>query len=128
MNVIYTDSLQAENDLIDLYKILGWNDFLMLSPNQLITAMKQSFFVIYAYVGNRLVGTGRVVSDGIINAYICGVGVLPMYRRQGIGTEIIKKLASHCTESNLHIQFFCDESMIAYYEKIGFERFAIGMK
>jgi GNAT superfamily N-acetyltransferase len=129
-DVIYRCDLPAEDDLFDLYEALGWNDFLKLSPNQLLTAMKKSFYSVYAYAGSksRLIGTGRVVSDGVITACLCGLGVLPDYRRRGIGAEISKKLANYCKQHNLHIQFFCEESLVPYYEKAGFRKFAIGMK
>jgi len=34
----------------------------------------------------------------------------------------------YCKSSNLHIQFFCEEKLLPYYENMGFEVFAIGMK
>ena len=128
MSMRYSFELTNESDLYKLYETLGWNDFLGLSQNQLVTAMKQSFFVVYAYEDNKLVGMGRIVSDGVINAYLCGLSVLPEYRGQGIGTEISRRLIAHCKEHNLHIQLFCEEEMVPYYEKMGFGKFAVGLK
>jgi len=128
MEVIYKNDLPTEDDLFSLYEALGWSGYANLSPNQLLTAMKQSYYAVYAYVDNKLVGTGRAVSDGVIYAYLCGLGVLPDYRNNGIGTEIARKLTAYCKESNLRIQFFCKDNMVSYYERIGFERFAIGMR
>ena len=127
-DVAYARELQADGDLFGLYKALGWNGLLKLSESQLAAAMERSFFAVYAYCGSRLVGTGRVVSDGAISAYICGVGVLPDFRRRGIGAAIIQKLAGHCRENGLRAQLVCDEGLAAYYEKMGFEKFAVGMK
>ena len=127
MDLTYTAQLPTEADLHKFYEAL-WNDFLKLSPQQLLTAMKQSFYSIYVYAGGELVATGRVVSDGVINAYICGVGVLPEHRGKGIGTEIMDRLKAHCLSQGLHVQFFCEEELVPFYEKIGFAKFACGMK
>lgn len=128
MKIRYSTEIPAKEELFALYDSLDWNSFLQLDANQLLTAMKQSWYVIYAYDGNRLIGTGRVVSDGVISAYLCGLGVHPDYRHKGIGTEISRRLVTQCKISNLHVQFFCEEELVPYYEKMGFEVFAIGMK
>jgi len=128
MDLRYTTEFPTKETLYSLYDDLGWNDFLKLSPEQLSAAMKQSWYSIYVYRGEKLVATGRVVSDGVMNAYLCGLGVHPNFRNLGIGTEISRRLVTHCIESNLHIQFFCEEHLIPYYEKMGFEEFAAGMR
>lgn len=128
MELRYTTSFPPKEDLYDLYEDLGWNDFLDLSPEQLLVAMKQSWYSIYVYSGDKLVATGRIVSDGIINAYLCGLGVNSHLRNQGIGTEISRRLVTHCLNNNLHIQLFCEESLVSYYKKAGLEEFAIGMR
>lgn len=84
MAIIYTSELKNELDLYKLYEELDWNDFLKLDASQLNQAMEQSWLVIYAYDGDNLVGTGRIVSDGIINAYLCGLGVSITFRNQGL--------------------------------------------
>jgi ribosomal protein S18 acetylase RimI-like enzyme len=128
MEIKYTSILRSQEDIYTLYEGLGWNDFLKLSQEKLVIAMKQSWHVIYAYDGDKLVGTGRAVSDGIINAYLCGLGVLTDYRKKGIGTEISRRLVEHCKSNNLHIQFFCKEELVPYYKNRGFEVFTVGMK
>lgn len=128
MKMEYTTKLKSQKDLYLLYECLGWNSFIKLNEEQLTRAMELSFYVIYAYDEEKLVGTGRVVSDGVINAYICGLGVALEYRNKGIGTEISKRLVEYCENNNLHIQLFCEKELISYYESKGFEVFAIGMK
>lgn len=128
MKIKYTIKLANQEDIYSLYECLGWNDFLQLNQKQLLKAMEQSWYVIYAYDDGKLVGTGRVVSDGVINAYLCGLGVAPDYRDKGIGIEISKRLVEYCKNSNLHIQFFCEEKLVPYYKNMGFDIFAVGMK
>lgn len=128
MNLIYTEQPNNSDDIYSLYESLGWNDYLDLSKEQLAKAMKGSFYVLYAYDDEKLIGTGRVISDGVINAYLCGLGVDPDFRGRGIGKKISQKLIYRCLEKNLHIQLFCEEHRQKYYENMGFEVFAIGMK
>lgn len=127
MDLVYTSELPTKEDLYELYDHLGWNGFTKLSPERLLEAMKQSWYSIYVYSGKKLIGTGRVVSDGISNAYMCGLGVNTDYRNRGIGTEIVRRLVQRCSKSNLHIQFLCEEHLVRYYEKMGFEKFGAGM-
>ena len=51
-----------------------------------------SRFVVSAWDGGRLVGFARAISDGVTNAYISTVAVLPDYRRRGIGREMMRRL------------------------------------
>jgi ribosomal protein S18 acetylase RimI-like enzyme len=120
--------LPNENDLFELYSKLDWNNFLNLPSNKLLTAMKQSIYGVYVYYDDKLIGTGRIVSDGVINAYVCGLGVLSEHRNQGVGTKIMEMLKEFCLNQNLHMQFICDESLVSYYSKLGFNQFAVGMR
>lgn len=128
MSIRYSTDAPSAQQVWELYNRLGWADFLKLSAEQLLRAMQQSWHVLYVYNGDQLIGTGRVVSDGVINAYLCGLGVMPEYRGRGIGTEISRRLVAQCKEYNLHIQFFCKEQLVPFYENMGFEVFAVGMK
>ncbi|MCQ6562856.1 GNAT family N-acetyltransferase [Paenibacillus mendelii] len=128
MEIRYATELPTEESIYELYENLHWNEFLQLNKDQLLTAMRQSWYVIYAYHGSRLIGTGRIVSDGIINAYLCGLGVHSDYRNKGIGSAITRLLVEYCKKDNLHIQFFCEKELVPYYESMNFEVFAVGMK
>ncbi|MCL2874374.1 MAG: GNAT family N-acetyltransferase [Defluviitaleaceae bacterium] len=128
MGIIFTEEIPKAQSLYELYDELDWNNFLKLSPEQLERATEQSFMSLSAYDGDRLVGTGRIVSDGVINAYLCGLGVSPEYEGRGIGSNIVKYLALQCEERKLHLQLFCNDELTAYYEKLGFKQFVNGMK
>ncbi|PGU75912.1 GNAT family N-acetyltransferase [Bacillus cereus] len=112
--------------LLSLYESLGWNS-LKLTVNELERMCKQSWYAIYVFDDKRLVGMGRVISDGVITGIICGVGVLPKYQSSGIGKEIVKRLIQHCEQNKVIPQLMCVEKLQSYYESIGFEAFSIGM-
>lgn len=64
------------NELLALYESLGWNS-LKLTVNELEQMCKQSWYAIYAFKEEQLIGMGRVISDGVITGVICGVCVMP---------------------------------------------------
>lgn len=109
-----------------LYESLGWNS-INLTISELKEMCFQSWYTIYAFDGEQLVGTGRVISDGVITGIICGLGVLPKYQRKGIGKEILTRLIQHCESNQVIPQLLCEEHLESYYESFGFKKFAVGM-
>jgi N-acetylglutamate synthase-like GNAT family acetyltransferase len=127
MGIYYTSSHpETFVQVLNLYGSLNWNS-LGLTTEELERMCKQSWIVVYAYDEDRLVGMGRVISDGIITGVLCGVGVHPSYQSSGIGTEIVNQLADYCEKNKVIPQLMCVESLEPYYHKLGFEKFTIGM-
>ncbi|PGW52287.1 GNAT family N-acetyltransferase [Bacillus thuringiensis] len=126
-SIRYTSEQPTDfNGLLSLYESLEWNS-LKLTVNELERMCKQSWYAIYVFDDKRLVGMGRVISDGVITGIICGVGVLPKYQSIGIGKEIVERLIQHCEQNKVIPQLICVEKLQSYYESIGFEAFSIGM-
>ncbi|MFD0710904.1 GNAT family N-acetyltransferase [Paenibacillus sp. GCM10027626] len=128
MGLRYEWQLPGASDIYALYDHLDWNAYLQLSEEQLFAAMRNSLYSIYVYDGELLVGTGRIVSDGVISAYLCGVGVHEGYRNRGIGAEVVRLLADRCQRNHLHLQLFCQETLVPYYEKLNYRVFGVGMR
>ncbi|HDR8184533.1 TPA: GNAT family N-acetyltransferase [Bacillus thuringiensis] len=114
------------NGLLALYESLGWNS-LKLTLNELEQMCKQSWYAIYAFDDKKLVGMGRIISDGVITGIICGICVLREYQSIGIGKEIVERLIQHCEQNKVIPQLMCVEKLQSYYESKGFEVFSIGM-
>jgi N-acetylglutamate synthase-like GNAT family acetyltransferase len=128
MNIVYSAEIPSAEQIYKLYDCFGWNNVLKMTKESIQQAMIQSWYVASAFHQNKLVGTGRIVSDGLINAYLCGLVVHPSYQNKGIGSEIVRRLVTKGHSNNLHIELFCEDEYIHYYEKFGFEVFASGMK
>ncbi len=64
------------------------------SPEQLKTSFENSYAACIASADHRIVGTARVLSDGVCNAYFVDVWTLSAYRRQGIATTMMQNLLS----------------------------------
>lgn len=128
MTIHYTEKIPSPDELYKLYDCEGWNDVLNISKQSLQQAMMNSWYVVSAYDEHRIIATGRIISDGVINAYLCGLVVHPDYRNRGVGTEIVRRLVEKGRSCHLHIELFTESENIPYYRKLGFEQFATGMK
>jgi GNAT superfamily N-acetyltransferase len=65
-------------------------------PEKLQEAYRNSSYVVSAWDGERLVGAGRILSDGCFNAYFPDIAVHPGYRGRGIAGKIVSKLLAEC--------------------------------
>lgn len=69
----------------------------------------------------RVVGFITAVSDGVLSAYIPFLEVVPSYKGQGIGTELVKRMFAELRHLYM-IDLACDDDLVAYYEKFGMIR------
>jgi GNAT superfamily N-acetyltransferase len=105
----------------ELFQTTGWNEKYQLSSGDLMQALDSSWYVLGAYDGEKLVGFGRLVSDGVLHAMIYELIVLPEYQGRGIGGEILENLVDKCQEASVRdIQLFCAAGKREFYEKRGF--------
>src|SRR3982751_2652476 len=64
--------------LAGLFVSAGWNERAR-DRTKLAALVANSRFVVSAWDGGRLVGFARAISDGVSNAYVSTVAVLPPY-------------------------------------------------
>ena len=120
MTLRYQTFPPTPDEYFALFQTTGWNDDYHLTPHDLAKALKASAFMVSAYDDGRLVGFGRVISD-TIHAMIYDLIVAPDHQRQGIGGEILDRLAKRCQDAHIHdIQLFCAQGKRAFYERHGF--------
>ena len=120
------EQLPDKDEYFSLFNTTGWNKEYKASPDDLERANQNSWLVVSAYDGSKLVGFGRVVTDFVLHAMIFDMIILPDYQGQGIGTMILGRLVDRCLEQGIRdIQLFCAEGMRVFYEKNGFEARAV---
>ncbi|BAZ25420.1 GCN5-related N-acetyltransferase [Kalymmatonema gypsitolerans NIES-4073] len=95
------------------------------SPEQLRASFANSYATCIAYAENRIIGTARVLSDGICNAYVVDVWTFTPYRRQGIASTMMRMLLDEL--QGQHICLFTDEAL-NFYKKLGFTKGEICME
>lgn len=116
------EQLPDKEEYFSLFNTTGWNKDYKASPDDLERANQNSWLVVSAYDGNKLVGFGRVVTDFVLHAMVFDMIVLPGYQGRGVGTMILSRLVHRCSEQGIRdIQLFCAQGKRAFYEKNGFE-------
>ena len=66
---------------------------------------------------------GRLISDGVSDAYIQDLVVLPEYRDKGIGREIVKTLINHCKKKGIHwVGLIAEPDQDGFYSNLGFKQ------
>ena len=91
------------------------------SPEELEKALSGSWFAISAYCEDRLVGFGRVISDGVLYALVADLIVIPGYQGKGIGGAILNRLLDHCRAAGIRIVWlFSASGKMPFYEGHGF--------
>jgi ribosomal protein S18 acetylase RimI-like enzyme len=87
------------------------------SPQALQWSFTHSQHVAIARDGARVVGMARLVSDGVCNAYLLDVWTLSAYRRQGIGSALVRLLMTRVPGQHVGLQTDDAES---FYAALGF--------
>lgn len=79
-----------------LYLSNGWIDSQDGDTEELIKKIiSHTYCFAIALDEEQIIGMGRSISDGVSDAYIQDVTVLPQYRKQGIGGKIINFLVDY---------------------------------
>ena len=94
------------------------------SPEQLKTSFENSYAICIAYAKGRIIGTARVLSDGVCNAYLVDVWTLSEFRHKGIASTMIQKLMSQLSGQHVYLQ--TDDAQ-ELYAKLGFVEQPTGM-
>ncbi len=110
-------------DIIDLYRAGGWWRESPRARAVIPDMIRGSFCFMLARDGQgRIVGMGRVISDGASDAYIQDVVVLKDLRHKGIGRELISSLTRFCLEKEIEwIGLVAEPGTQKFYEGLGFK-------
>ncbi|MBW2368331.1 MAG: GNAT family N-acetyltransferase [Deltaproteobacteria bacterium] len=107
--------------ILDLYTAAGWWE---RGPDDAALIKKLiagSHCFLIAEFHDRLIGMGRVVSDGVSDAYIQDVTVLDEYRSQGIATGIVTRLLRRLQADRIDwIGLIAEGNTHDFYARLGF--------
>lgn len=94
MNITFSNQkIFASQQVNDLYTSVGWTAYTNDLP-KLLRAISKSSLVISAWNGEELVGLIRALTDEETIAYIQDILVLPVYHKQGVGSELMRRILS----------------------------------
>ncbi len=121
MELRVKSGLPERAEYFKLFDSTGWNHEYNLSPWLLHQSLHNSWYMISVRNGKSLIGFGRVLSDGVLHAFIVDLMVLPDYQRCGVGKLILSKLVDKCKLAGIpDIQLFCANGKKEFYTKQGF--------
>ena len=119
-SITYSDNRNIPHDaLLRLYSANEWSS--AGKPAELRDALMNSHSLLTAWDGHRLVGLGNTISDGHLVVYYPHLLVDPDYQRQGIGTELMRRLMANYKGFHQHV-LIADGRVIDFYTKCGFTR------
>lgn len=87
------------------------------TPDALQRSFAAAQLVSIAWSGDRVVGTARLLSDGVCNAYLLDVWTLSARRRQGIARGMVERLVAAVPGQHVGLQ--TDDAQ-AFYGALGF--------
>jgi N-acetylglutamate synthase-like GNAT family acetyltransferase len=121
MKIRYEDQRPSSEEFATLFETTGWNAVYRVSPSDLERAISASWHVVSARDQGRLIGCGRVVSDGVLYALVVDLIVLPEYRENGIGGAMLGMLVDRCRQAGIRdLHLFAAAGRFDYYRKRGF--------
>jgi GNAT superfamily N-acetyltransferase len=94
------------------------------SPDQYRRSHENSHAVIFGRCAGSFIANGRILSDGVCNAYLVDIWTASAYRRRGIGREVVNRLLA--TVPGQHVGLFTDD-MQPFYQALGFRPQVGGM-
>lgn len=110
--------------IIRLYREAGWwspaNDD---QPEFVDKIAENSYCFVGAFCEGEMIGMGRVLSDGISDAYIQDVTVRRDHRRRGIGGRIIAHLLGKLQADRIEwIGLIGEPGTGSFYKQLGFKK------
>src|SRR6266571_1986906 len=110
-----TDGIDRERAKADL----AVDDF---DNGRSAAALRRSFersqHIVFARDGDHVVGMARMLSDGVCNAYVVDVWAHSSYRRQGIGSTMMRMLAERVPGQHIGLQ---TNNAQDFYRSLGYE-------
>jgi GNAT superfamily N-acetyltransferase len=88
-------------------------------------AFEASHTTVFAYHEGQLIGFGRAISDGVYQAAIYDVAVMPEFQRKGIGATIVKSILDRLPQCNFIL--YASPGKEAFYRTLGLRKMKTGM-
>lgn len=129
MEVVYKTGIDVLDwvSLVDLYS--ETDGVIGLARRGEVERIKRAFLASYkvvtAWEGNRIVGAGRMISDGQCYGWIHDVAVRPSLQGLGIGKGVMDALLDG--DEKLLVGLTSSFAAVDFYTKIGFKKHKTAM-
>ena len=112
-----------QDEIMELYKTGGWwKDTYNASSLKYLIKGSFAFAVAIDSNSKKAIGMGRLISDGISDAYIQDLIVIPTFRKKGIGKQIAQTLIDYCKKRKINwLGLISEPNQDGFYKKLGFK-------
>lgn len=120
--------IQTITKSIDWQRVADLLSYFGLSHFDASTQQKvfeNSYAVVFLFDGEKLIGCGRAISDGICQAAIYNIAVDEQYHGQGLGRKIMENLIDQVSQCNIIL--YTHPKTVNFYEHLGFYRMKTAM-
>ncbi len=108
-------------EILALYEAAGWWEG--GDPAEIRGIVQGSLVFVVAVENGRIVGMGRALSDGVSDAWIQDVAVLPSHRRRGIGAAVVQRVTEACLARGVTwVGLVAETGTEHFYGAIGYGR------
>ncbi len=95
------------------------------SLEQTKKAFSNSYVTVFIYDQEQMIGIGRAISDGVYQAAIYDIAVLPAWQGKRIGQLIISEI--HKEIEGFTTILYASPGKEGFYEKLGYAKMCTGM-
>lgn len=88
-------------------------------------SFETSYSTIFVFDHDKLIGIGRILSDGVRQSAIYDIAVDPDYQGHKIGQEIVTKLMATTPDCNFIL--YASPGKEGFYKKLNFKKMKTGM-
>ena len=124
MNFKFRDDYDSSwvDQMISIY---NQTELKRTNPEKVDRAFKNSYAVVSCWKEEKLIGIGRMISDGEMYSAIFDVVIDPEFQKSGLGKSIMKALAARAPHTCIHLtSTFGNEQ---FYQKLGFKKHKTAM-
>jgi GNAT superfamily N-acetyltransferase len=122
-NIVALDELSSSHveQLHQLYQGEFWSRARTLEQTRRIVAGSSLNVGLADSSNGALAAYARVLTDGVVKAFIFDMIVDPRYRGRGLGTRVINRILGHFLLSQVeHVELYCLPELAPFYARWGF--------
>lgn len=96
----------------------GWATVPSVETHHRLLAGSTGFVVAVLAGESRVVGYVTALSDGVLSSYVSHLEVLPGYRHQGLGSELVRRILDQL-DGIYMVDLMCDADLQPFYRSLG---------
>jgi GNAT superfamily N-acetyltransferase len=117
---ISTDSSRLDIDWI--YGFLSTSYWADGRPKSTVERSLENSLCFGAYMGNRQVSFGRIITDYAVFGFLADIFVAKEHRGKGVGRKLVETMINYPDIKDLKLMFLGTRDAHGLYEKFGFIR------